>query len=86
MSHRAAHRFWRLFAELPAEVQQLGRENFLLLKENPHHPSLHLKQVGRYWSVRVGSSFRALGVDAADGIVWFWIGPHQEYERIIKRA
>jgi hypothetical protein len=86
LSHRAAQRFRRLFAELPQEVQQLARENFLLLKANPRHPSLHLKRVGRYWSARVGSSFRAVGVDAPDGIVWFWIGPHEEYDRIIKRA
>lgn len=86
MSHRAAHRFWRLFGELPPEVQQIARENFLLLKQNAQHPSLRLKRVGRYWSVRIGSSFRGLGVDAPDGVVWFWIGPHEEYERIVKRS
>jgi hypothetical protein len=86
LSHRAAHKFWRLFAELPAEVQQLARANFALLKANPQHPSLHLKRVGRYWSARVGASHRVLGVNAPDGIVWFWIGPHEEYERIIKRS
>ena len=86
MSHRAARKFWLLFGELPLEVQQLARANFLLLKTNPQHPSLHLKRVGRYWSARVGASYRALGVSAPDGIVWFWIGPHEEYERIIKRS
>jgi hypothetical protein len=86
LSHRAGHRFWRLFAALPAEVRQLARENFELLKSDPRHPSLHLKRVGRYWSARVGASYRALGVDSEDGILWFWIGPHEEYERIIKRS
>lgn len=85
MSHRAARKFWLLFAELPPEVQQLARANFLQLKSNPQHPSLHLKRVGRYWSARVGASYRAVGVNSPDGIVWFWIGPHEEYERIIKR-
>jgi hypothetical protein len=86
LSHRAGQKFWRLFAELPAEVQHIARENFALLKVNPQHPSLHLKRVGRYWSARVGSSYRTLGVNVPDGILWFWIGPHEEYERIVKQS
>jgi hypothetical protein len=84
LSHRAAKRFWRNFEQLPAEIQQLARDNYQLLQQNPHHPSLHFKRVGRFWSVRVGSSFRALGVDSPGGILWFWIGPHDEYDRLIE--
>ena len=84
MSHRAGTRFWRHFESLPAEVQQLARDNFELLKSNPRHPSLHFKRVGQYWSVRVGLAYRALGVESADGIVWFWIGLHEEYKRLIR--
>jgi hypothetical protein len=69
--------------KLPAEIQELARENYELLKVNPYHPSLHFKRVSRFWSVRVGRSYRALGVDATDGIVWFWIGTHAEYDRLI---
>jgi hypothetical protein len=69
--------------KLPANVQQLARENYDLLKVNPYHPSLHFKRVGRFWSVRVGRSYRALAVDAAGGIVWFWIGTHAEYDRLV---
>ena len=86
MSHRTASRFWRLFAALPPEIQRLARENFELLKADPQHPSLHFKRIGRYWSARVGASYRALGITSPIGIVWFWIGPHEEYERIIKRS
>jgi hypothetical protein len=25
-----------------------------------------------------------LGVEVPEGILWFWIGPHREYERIIR--
>ncbi|HUO83988.1 MAG TPA: hypothetical protein VM534_02645 [Thermoanaerobaculia bacterium] len=64
----------------------MARENYVLLKTDPQHPSLHLKRVGRYWSARVGLSHRVLGIDAPIGIVWFWIGPHEEYERLIKRS
>jgi hypothetical protein len=54
-----------------------------LLKENPKHPSLHLKKVGRFWSVRVGRRYRAVGVDAPDGLLWFWIGTHAGYDRFV---
>jgi hypothetical protein len=71
---------------LPPEIQQLARGNFELLKSDPQHPSLHFKRVGRYWSARVGSSYRALGVESRLGILWFWIGPHEEYRRLIKQG
>lgn len=50
---------------------------------NPRHHTLHFKRVGPYWSVRAGGGFRALAAEDANGLVWFWIGPHDEYERII---
>jgi len=86
LSHGTSSRFWRTFEELPPEIQQLARENYELLKTDPHHPSLHFKRAGRYWSARVGSSHRVLGIESPAGIVWFWIGPHEEYERLIKRG
>jgi hypothetical protein len=83
LSHHASARFWRLFGELTPELQELARANYELLKANPQHPSLHFKRVGPYWSVRVGLGHRALGVDSPGGILWFWIGTHEEYDRLI---
>jgi len=59
-------------------------KNFELLKADPKHPSLHLKKVGGYWSVRAGRKYRAVGVDIDEGILWFWIGVHSEYDKIIE--
>lgn len=61
----------------------LARGNFELLKQNPRHPSLRLKKAHSYWSVRVGRDYRALGRDVDDGILWGWIGPHDEYDKIL---
>jgi hypothetical protein len=83
VKHFASPEFWARLEKLPANVQQLARENYELLKSNPYHPSLHFKRVDRFWSVRVGRSYRALGVDAEGGIVWFWIGTHAEYDRLV---
>jgi hypothetical protein len=52
----ASERFWQLYSELPAEVQQLADKQYELFRQDPFHPSLHLKQVGEVWTVRVGRS------------------------------
>ncbi len=84
MKHFASPSFWESYHKLPAAVQDLADRSFDLLKADADHPSLHLKKVNRYWSVRVGRRYRALGVQAPDGILWFWIGPHAEYDQLIK--
>ena len=53
------------------------------MKTDERHPSLRLKNVGRFWSVRVGRRYRALARDRAEGLVWFWIGPHDTYDSLI---
>jgi hypothetical protein len=64
-------------------VRLLADKQFELLKADPQHPSLHFKRVGRFHSVRVGAHYRALAVDAPDGVLWFWIGSHADYDRIV---
>ena len=73
--------FWAFYEKLPKDIQGLADKNFALLKENPEHPSLYLKTVGRYWSIRIGEKNRALGVEVGDkGLLWCWIGSHTEYD------
>lgn len=83
--HRASSRFWNLFANLPEGIQAVARKNFELLKEDPSHPSLHFKKVGKLWSVRAGIHYRALAVEEAADFIWVWIGTHDEYMRLIKK-
>lgn len=83
MKYFASPSFWELHEKLPVSIQQLADKNFDLLKSDPNHPSLHLKKAGAYWSVRVGIKYRALGVNVDDGILWFWIGTHAEYDKML---
>ncbi len=83
MSHYANPDFWACYESLPTEVQSLADRAYELLEQNPRHPSLRFKKVGEYWSARVGDHFRALAVEAQDGFVWFWVGTHAEYDRLI---
>jgi hypothetical protein len=84
LKHFTSRRFWQCFA-LPTQIQELARRNYALLKHNPAHPSLHFKSVcsGRFRSIRVGLHYRALGVPVPDGVQWFWIGSHDEYDQLI---
>ena len=78
--------FWALYEKLPKDIQGLADKNFALLKENPEHSSLHLKTVGRYWSIRIGEKNRALGVEVDDqGLLWCWIGSHAEYDSFCEK-
>lgn len=84
MKHHASRRFWSLYEGLPKDVLDLADSKFDLLKRDEHHPSLHFKQIGSVWSVRVGRNYRALGHSVSDGVQWFWIGTHAEYDALIR--
>jgi hypothetical protein len=82
-SHPLAE-FWDYYDALPEAIQEQADKQYALFEANPHHPSLHLKEVGSYWSVRVSRGYRALARRRGNDLFWFWIGPHDEYERILK--
>ena len=84
MNHFASPSFWTACETLPASVKRVADRNFEILKANQKHPSLHLKKINRYWSVRVGIHYRALAVEIEDGLLWFWIGSHADYDKLIK--
>jgi mRNA-degrading endonuclease RelE of RelBE toxin-antitoxin system len=83
MKHFASPAFWDAYRKLPERVRERADKNFALLKQDPQHASLHLKKVGRYWSVRVGLRYRALAVEVDAGLLWFWIGSHSDYDEML---
>jgi hypothetical protein len=84
MRHFASPGFWAAYEKLPEQVRELADRNYALLKADPRHPSLHLKKIGRFWSVRVWLRYRALAVEVEDGLLWFWIGSHADYDALIR--
>lgn len=64
----------------------MADESYNLLRDDPQHPSLHFKRMGRFWAVRVGLRYRALAVRHEADVVWFWAGPHAEYDRLIRHV
>ena len=87
MKSRTTRAFRKLLASLPADVREQARGSYQLFTDSPHHPSLHFKQVHDrepVFSVRVGRSYRAVAFrEEEDVIVWFWIGPHEQYETLL---
>ncbi len=88
MNSQLADDFIRCFQSLPDRIKQKARKNYKLWKQNPSHTSLHFKKVHEHkpvYSVRVGIGWRAVGMMEGDTIIWFWIGSHSAYEKLLSR-
>lgn len=83
MNHFASPDFWFHYRQLPPEIRNLADKNFELLKKDLRHPSLRLKKVGIFYSARVGLHYRVLAKERSEGLVWFWIGHHSEYDQLL---
>lgn len=87
MNAKAAPRFWKLYNRLPHQEQERARKAYQMWKTNPNASGLHFKRVSDQepiYSARVSDDYRVLGLLEGNTIVWFWIGKHDEYERILK--
>jgi hypothetical protein len=83
---KRTRRFRELFEALPAEVQREANAAYARFRQNPRHPGLHFTQVHgaqAVYSARVGLHYRALAVRQPDHWLWFWIGTHAEYDRLL---
>ncbi len=86
MTSYTTERFRKAFKDLPKPVQQRARKAYKFFSQNPYHPSLHFKQIHPQqpvYSVRIDRDHRAVGVLSDNEIIWFWIGPHKEYDQLI---
>jgi len=85
---RTTSRFWDAYAKLPERVKRRARKAYELFDENPRHPSLRFKKVHAdqpIYSVRITRDYRAVGVQKEASIIWFWIGSHEDYDRLLDR-
>ena len=83
---RTTRGFRIAFAALPEDVQRQARRAYRLFRSDPNHPSLRFKKIEQtenVYSVRVGLGYRALGVLESSVIIWFWIGSHADYDRLV---
>jgi hypothetical protein len=81
-----SRRFREMYGNLPEQVRLQSRRAYQLFRRNPFHPGLNFKKVddeNNIYSARIGLGYRALGQLDGSDIVWFWIGPHGDYDRLV---
>ncbi|MHB8382737.1 MAG: ParE family toxin-like protein [Candidatus Binataceae bacterium] len=73
---------------MPLHVKRLAADAYRLFLKDPFHPGLHFKPIHStepIYSIRIGLGYRAVGLKPNAGdIVWFWIGSHADYDKLIK--
>ncbi|PSF37828.1 hypothetical protein C7H19_07540 [Aphanothece hegewaldii CCALA 016] len=80
--------FRQTFSELPLPIQEQARLAYRQFKINPRHPSLRFKQVNpklSVYSACISKDYRALGQVESDTIIWFWIGSHSDYDKLLSQ-
>ncbi|HYD51088.1 MAG TPA: hypothetical protein VEA99_00620 [Gemmatimonadaceae bacterium] len=86
MKSRTTARFRKAYEALPVHVRRQARIAYRMFRLDARHPGLHFKQVHAtrpVYSARVGIGYRTLGVREGDTIIWFWIGSHADYDRLV---
>ena len=89
MISHANERFWEAFRELPERVQRRARHAYRTFRRDPFHPSLQFKQIHQtrpIFCARIGLGHRALAVRDGEDVVWFWVGSHAEYDRLVSKV
>ncbi len=87
MNSQTLPQFWKQYYKLPQEVRRRAVKAYRLWRDHPNLPGLQFKHVGNrrpVYSVRISDSYRAVGLLQGDTVYWFWIGAHDEYERLLK--
>ena len=88
MNSKATERFWKCYDELPLAFRKLAKEAYKQFLRDPYYPSLHFKQIHStrpVFSVRITKKYRAVGIVQGEEIIWFWIGSHSDYNKLLKQ-
>lgn len=79
-------RFRKAYLDLPKQIQQQAQEAYKQFKADPFYPSLRFKRIHStkpIYSVRINVDYRAVGIQQENEIIWFWIGSHADYSKLL---
>ena len=80
--------FKKSFQILPKEIKHKAKEAYKIWKKNPFDNSLNFKQIHPtkpIYSLQITLNWRAVGIrKEKNTMLWFWIGSHEEYNKLIK--
>ena len=88
MKSRTTIQFRKAFAELPEQIQVQTRQAYRQFKQDPNHPSLRFKKIHSelpIYSARISKSYRAVGQLDEDTVIWFWVGSHADYDKLLSQ-
>ncbi len=77
-----------MFGELPGDIQRRAKEAYRRFEQNPFHSGLNFKRVHSglpIYAVRITRDYRAVGIQKDSVMVWFWIGSHSDYDKLLKQ-
>ena len=80
--------FWKLYRKLPQNIREVAKKQYKLFETDAYHVSLHFKRVHStrpIYSARITQNYRAVGILEDNIIVWFWVGSHNEYDKLLKK-
>ena len=87
ISHTTEH-LRKLYGNLPKQIRKQAMEAYSQFKRDSYYPGLHFKRVHSsrpIYSVRITKDYRAVGIQQNNEIIWFWIGSHSDYDKLLKQ-
>jgi len=88
MISHTTERFRKLYESLPEKIRNQARQAYSQFKSDPYHPGLHFNRIHSsrpIYSVRITKDYRAVGVQQNNKIIWFWIGSHSDYDKLMNQ-
>lgn len=77
-------KFKKLFDRLPHDAKAKVTSNYKQWRADPSSVDFRpLKGKPDIWRVSIGLYWRALGRDEGDSIVWYWVGSHNDYDKLV---
>ena len=87
MISHITEQFRKLLVQLPKDIQKQAKEAYLKFEKDPYYPGLRFKRVHSkrpIYAVRISRNYRALCVQRENELIWFWIGSHADYDKLLK--
>jgi hypothetical protein len=88
MKSTTTDNFWKCYSELSEEIKKQTREAYRMFVANPYHPGLYFKRIHSerpVFSIRITRDYLTVGILENNEMIWFWIGSHSEYDKLIKQ-
>jgi hypothetical protein len=87
LKSKTTARFRNAYENLPDEIKKSAKKKYGLWKKDPNHISLKFKKISntkKIFSIRITRGWRALGFRQNNTMIWFWIGSHSDYDKLLK--